>query len=350
MLRHCATPIVRVWTWLCVLALAAVALVGMPAPAAAQDFYRGKVVRVIVGFPAGGGFDLLARLLAEHLPRHIPGEPKIIVENMPGATTARAASYVYNVAPQDGSVLGIFHQGLLANQILDVQAGDFDVTRFNWIGRMGTQLSVGLAWHASGAKTIEDAKRTELIFGATTPTATSAMVPRALNALAGTRFKIVTGYQGSSDMYLAMERGETHGLATGVWYDLSRGHADWLKDRKISVLFQISNKRGRSDLASVPALPEFASADDDRKILELLASTEDMGRSFAAGPNVPADRVALLRAGFARMMADPEFLKDAAARNYELGFLPGEELQALVATIGRFPPELAAKAKKALMP
>jgi tripartite-type tricarboxylate transporter receptor subunit TctC len=335
------------------LAVAACALVLASAPTAAaqaaEEFYRGKAIRVIVGFPAGGGFDLYARILAEYLPRYIPGEPKIIVENMPGASTARAASYVYNVGPQDGTVLGIYHQGLLANQVIEVQAGDFDVTKFNWIGRMGTQLNVGMAWHTSGVKTIDDAKKTEIVFGATAPTATSAMVPRALNALAGTRFKIVPGYQGSSDMYLAMERGETHGMATGVWFDLSRDHADWLSAGKVAVLFQISTKRV-ADLPKVPALPDLASGEDDRKILELLASTEDMGRAFAAGPKVPAERVAVLRAAFAKMMADPDFLKDSAARNFEIAFLHGNELQALVATIGRFPPELTAKARKVLMP
>ena len=334
-------------------AVAACALVfasAQPAGAqSAEEFYRGKVVRVIVGFPAGGGFDLHARILAEYLPRYIPGEPKIIVENMPGASTARAASYVYNVGPQNGTVLGIYHQGLLANQVLDVQAGDFDVTKFNWIGRMGTQLSVGLAWHTSGVRTIEDAKTKEIVFGATAPTATSAMVPRALNAVAGTKFKIVPGYQGSSDMYLAMERGETHGMATGVWFDLGRDHADWLNAGKVAVLFQISTKR-IADLPNVPALPDLAAGEDDRKILELLASTEDMGRAFAAGPKVPADRVAVLRTAFAKMMADPEFLKDSAARNFEIAFLHGNELQALVANIGRFPPELTAKARKVLMP
>jgi len=315
----------------------------------AQDFYRGRLLRIIVGFPPGGGFDLYARTVAEFLPRHMPGEPRVIVENMPGASTARAASFVYNVAPQDGTVMGIFHQGLLANQVLDVQAGDFDVTKFNWIGRMGTQLNVGLVWHTTGVNTIDDAKKKEVIFGATSPSATSSMVPRALNQMVGTKFKIVTGYQGSVDMYLAMERGETHGMATGVWFDLTRERADWVKDNKVSVLFQISTTR-TADLPDVPALSQLAGSAEDNKILGLLASTEDMGRAFAAGPKVPADRVAFLRAGFAKMMMDPDFLRESAKRNFEIAFMSGEELQDLAVSIGRFSPELAAKAKKVLMP
>jgi len=248
------------------MAITAIALIFSSSAASAadsaQDFYKGKLLRIIVGFPPGGGFDLYARTVAEFLPRHMPGEPKVIVENMPGASTARAASFVYNVAPQDGTVMGIFHQGLLANQVLDVQAGDFDVTKFNWVGRMGTQLNVGLVWHTTGIKTIEDAKKKEVIFGATSPSATSSMVPRALNQMVGTKFKIVTGYQGSVDMYLAMERGETHGMATGVWFDLTRERADWVTDNKVSVLFQISTTRtadSRSD-GSIPVRSSAAAA------------------------------------------------------------------------------------------
>ncbi len=315
----------------------------------AEDFYKGKTLRIIVGFPPGGGFDLYARTVAEFLPRHLPGGSRIIVENMPGASTARAASFVYNVAPQDGTVLGIFHQGLLANQVLDVQAGDFDVTRFNWIGRMGTQLNVGLAWHSSGVRTVDDARKRDLVFGATSPTATSSMVPRALNHIAGTRFKVVPGYQGSTDMYLAMERGEIHGMATGVWFDLRRERSDWIKNDKVSVLFQISTKRV-ADLPKIPVIAEFAAAEDDRRILDLLATTEDMGRAFAAGPKVPAERVALLRSSFAKMMADRDFLSESAKRNFEIAFMSGQELQAFVANLGRFPSELGAKAKKILLP
>jgi tripartite-type tricarboxylate transporter receptor subunit TctC len=337
------------------LTLMAVALLAWglaPPPArsaeAVQDF-KGKVIRIVVGFPAGGGFDLYARTVAEFLPRFLTGEPRIIVENMPGASTARAAAYVYNVAAQDGTVFGIFHQGLLANQVLGVQAGDFDMIRFNWIGRMGTQLNVGLAWHTSGVRSIEDAKKTELVLAATTQSATSAMVPRALNQMAGTKFKVVTGYQGSTDMYLAMERGEVLGMATGVWFDLTRERADWLKSDKVSMLFQISTKR-IPDLPNVPAIPEIAAAEDDRKILHLLASTEDMGRAFATGPKVPSETVAALRAAFAKMMADPEFLRQSARRNFEIAFMHGDELQNFAASTGRFPDELRAKAKQVLMP
>jgi tripartite-type tricarboxylate transporter receptor subunit TctC len=314
-----------------------------------QDFYRNKTLKLIVGFPPGGGFDLYARMLADYLPRYLPGEPKMIVESMPGASTARAASYLYNVAPEDGTVLGLFHHALLANQALEAKAGDFDVTKFNWIGRMATRLNVGLTWHTAGIRTIEDAKKTEVVMAATAATATSAMVPRAINHAAGTKFKVVLGYQGSADMILAMERGEAHGMSTGAWYDLARDRPDWIKESKIHVLFQISTKR-IPDLSHVPVLADLATTQDDRALLDLLGRTEDMGRAFPVGPRVPPERVTLLRSAFAKMMMDPGFLREATRHHFELDVMPGEELQKFIASVGGFPPELRDKAKKILMP
>jgi tripartite-type tricarboxylate transporter receptor subunit TctC len=316
---------------------------------AGGGFYKDKVIRVIVGFPTGGGFDLYARILADYLPKYLPGKPTVVVQNMPGAATALAAGYVYGVAPQDGTVLGLFHQGLLATQVLEVKASNFDMSKFNWIGRMATRLNVGMAWHTSGVKTIEDAKKKKMVMGATTASATSAMVPRAINHAAGTKFAIVLGYQGSADMLLAMERGETEGMSTAAWVDLARDRPEWFQTGKASILFQISTKR-HPDLPNVPVLADLATNDDDRKILQLLASTEDMGRAFAAGPNVPADRVALLRTAFDKMMKDPEFVKRADELKLEIDFMHGDELQGLVANVGSFPPELGAKARSVLNP
>lgn len=315
----------------------------------AAAFYRGKLLRVVVGFPPGGGFDLYARLVAEYLPRHMPVEVKFIVENMPGAATARAAAHIYGVGPQDGTIIGICHQGLLANQVLGIQnAGDFDMLKFNWVARMGTQLNVGVVWHTAGVKNIEDAKAKELIFGATTPTATSVLVPKALNAVLGTKFKIVPGYQGSQDMALAMERGETHGFATGVWIDLVNAHADWMKNGIIRPLFQIGVKR-HLELPDVPTLGELTEKPDEKKILELLGATEDMGRAFMTGPRVPPERVALLRAAFDKMMRDPGLLNEMTAKNLEINYMHGDELQALTQNVGRMSPEVAAKARRMLV-
>jgi tripartite-type tricarboxylate transporter receptor subunit TctC len=306
-------------------------------------------MRVIVGFAAGGGFHTYGQVLAAHMERFMPGRPTFIVQDMPGAATAKAAQYIYEAAPQDGTVIGLLHQGLVANQVLGLQGGSFDVTKFNWIGRMGTRLSVGLVWHTAGVKTLDDAKRRDVILGATGPTATSVMVPMALNRLVGTRFKIVQGYTGSGEMYLAMERGETQGLGIAGWLDLTGARADWARDGKVFVLYQIALKR-HPEMPDVPTLGDLAANRDDRKIMELLASTEDMGRSFMAGPGVPRERVAILRDAFARMMADPAFLADAKAKQLDVDFMHGDELQKVVESIGAFPQSLAARAKDIVKP
>jgi tripartite-type tricarboxylate transporter receptor subunit TctC len=322
------------------------------APARAQSeeaFFRGRTVHVIIGFAAGGGFNTYGQVLAAHMGGYIPGKPTLIVENMPGAGTAKAGQYIYAVAPQDGTVIGLLHQGLVANQVLGLQAGDFDVTKFNWIGRVGTRLSVGLVWHSAGVRNLEDAKQKEVLLGATTQATTSVMVPTAINRIAGTRFKLVEGYQSSGEMYLAMERGETQGLGIAGWLDLTGARADWVRDGKVFVLYQIASTR-HADAPPVPALPELARDEDDRRILALLASTEDMGRSFVTGPAVPQLRVASLRTAFAKMMHDPAFIADAKAKQLDVDFLAGEALQQLVESVGAFPPQLAARAKEIVTP
>lgn len=315
----------------------------------AKEFYRGKVLHIVVGFPPGGGFDLYARLVAEYLPRHMPVEVHCVVENMPGASTARAAAYIYGSAPQDGTVFGICHQGLLANQALGIpNAGEFDVLKFNWIGRMGTQLNVGIVWHTAGVRSLEDCKNKEVIFGATAPTATSVMIPKALNYALGTKFKIVPGYSGSADLNMAMERGEIHGFATGVWIDLLNTHANWMSEKIIFPLFQVGVNRNPA-LPDVPTVGELGDTQDERQILSVLGGTEDMGRAFMTGPKVPLDRVALLREAFSRMMKDPELLKNAEERNLEIYPMDGADLQKFVTQVGALPKEVSDKARKLLM-
>ncbi|HTI85666.1 MAG TPA: hypothetical protein VL966_03605 [Alphaproteobacteria bacterium] len=314
-----------------------------------EDYYRGKTMRVIVGFAAGGGFHTYGQVLAAHMEHFMPGRPNFIVQDMPGAATAKAAQYIYSGSPQDGTIIGLLHQGLVANQVLDLQGGAFDVTKFNWVGRMGTRLSVGLVWHTAGVKTLADAKAKEVILGATGPTATSVMVPMALNRLIGTKFKVVQGYQSSGEMYLAMERGETQGLGIAGWLDLTGPRADWPRDGKVFVIYQIALKR-HPEMPDIPTLGDVATNPDDRKIMELLAATEDMGRSFVAGPGVPKARVAILRDAFARMMKDPEFLADAKSKQLDVDFMPGDELQKVVESIGAFPPALAQRAKDIVKP
>ena len=335
-----------------VLTMAAALVAATPlarAQDAAADFYRGKVMKIVVGFPVGGGFDVYGRVVAEHLPRFIPGSPKMIVENMPGAATARAAAHLYRIAPQDGTVMGLFHMALLTDQAMATKPGEFDLTKFNWIGRMATRLNVGVVATKTGVRTIADARKIPVVMGATAPTAISAMAPRAVNHATGALFKPILGYQGSADTVLAMERGEIGGFATAAWKDFSRDRAEWLRSGQVAVLFQIS-ARGSPELPDVPALPDLASNPSDRRMLELLARTEDMGRAFPVGPGVPPERVAILREAFARMMTDTAFLRDAARLDFELDYMPGETVQSVIAGVDTLTPEERAKFRSILIP
>lgn len=311
-----------------------------------EDFYKGKQLKVIVGYGPGGGFDAYARLLADHLPKLLPGKPIAIVQHMPGAATVKAASYIYSVGPQDGTVLGIPNHALPLNALLLHETGDgFDPAKFNWIGRLDYIDVVGVAWHESGFRSIADAKTRTLIFGATGAGGTSVMTPLVLNALAGTKFKLVQGYKDSSEQYLAMEKGEIQGMGNAIWSQLNRSRPQWIAERKIVPLYQDGYERAPA-LADVPTVPELAANDEDRKALRLLASTSVVGRAFFSGPSVPHDRVAALRAAFMAMTADPAFRGDAERLNIPLNPLSGEELQAMIAELGAYPEALFERVRR----
>ncbi|MGE5537035.1 MAG: Bug family tripartite tricarboxylate transporter substrate binding protein [Gemmatimonas sp.] len=325
--------------------LAAMA-VGTARADAVEDFYKSKTLKVIVGYGPGGGFDAYARLLADHLPRQLPGKPTAIVQHMPGAATVKAASYIYAVAPQDGTVLGIPNHALALNALLFHETGDgFDPAKFNWVGRLDYIDVVGVVWHETGIRTIADAKAREVIFGATSSGGTSVMTPLALNALAGTRFKLVQGYKDSSEQYLAMERGEIQGMGNAIWSQLRRSRAQWIAERKIVPLYQDGYERS-AGLADVPTVPELAANDEDRKVLRLLASTSVVGRSFLTGPGVPADRVKALRDAFMRMTEDAAFRAEAARIDIPLNPLPGDKLQAMIVELGGYPEALLERARR----
>jgi len=311
-----------------------------------EDFYKGKTLKVIVGYGPGGGFDAYARLLADHLPSHLPGKPTAILQHMPGAATVKAASYVYTVAPQDGTVLAIPNHALPLNALLLHEVGDgFDPAKFNWIGRLDYIDVVGVAWHEAGFKSIADAKTRTLIFGATSSGGTSVMTPLALNRLIGTKFKLVQGYKDSSEQYLAMEKGEIQGMGNAIWSQLKRSRPQWIQERKIVPLYQDGYDRAAS-LPDVPTVPELAANDEDRKVLRLLASTSVVGRAFFTGPGVTSERVTALRAAFTAMTEDPAFRSEAERLNIPLNPLSGERLQAMVAELGAYPESLLERVRQ----
>ena len=307
--------------------------------------YAGKTVRIVVGTTSGGGFDTSARVLGQYLPDHLAGSPTIVVQNMPGGSSLKAANYIYSAAPMDGTYLGVFNHSLILQKVVDPKTAQFDIEKFNWVGRMAIDDLIGVVWHSSNVKTIEDAKKKEVVIGANSGNSSSAMVPRALNALIGTKFKIVTGYPGLAERYLAMERGEIDGIAGASWTYINETRPDWVRENKLVILHQNSLERSAS-LPDTPTLIEFAKNDEDRKILHLLGLTETVGKSMAFGPGVAPAQVGALRQAFAATAADPRYQQDAKKRGLIPSTMAGEKLQAMfVAVTGSMTPEFIARFK-----
>jgi len=301
--------------------------IGWMSPAAAQpDGYRGKTINLLVGSGEGGGFDLSARLAAQFLPRFIPGNPTIVVQNMPGASGLRVAEYMSNVAPRDGSVVAITQPSMVQHKVLNA-AARFNPAEYAWIGRLGAFVTFAVVWHTAPAQTVEEAKRRELILGAVGPSGPGAMLPAALNALAGTRLTIVKGYKSAAEMGLAVERGEIHGSGSASFeYVNSKG---WL-DRKLArMLFTIGLARSPKAPDS-PTVVELAPDARGKNIMRLAASASEIGRSLLAPPGTASERVATLRQAFARMAQDPDFIAESVRRGLDVEPLPAEGILKIV--------------------
>jgi tripartite-type tricarboxylate transporter receptor subunit TctC len=297
-----------------------------------EDFYRGKTVTFIIGSGEAGAYDLGGRLMARYLARYIPGHPTMVPQNMPGASSVRAASYIYSVAPRDGTALGTAQPTIVLNKLLDPAAA-YEPDKYTWIGRLQPMTLVGVAWTGAANHTMADARERKLIVSASGASGTSAIVPWALNRLAGTHFQVVTGYQSLVPQLLAMERGEVDGVGSTTLSDVLK-HSDWIRAGKVHFLYAIAAGR-TSQLPDVPAITEFAHNDLDRTVLRLLGSVTDIGFTIMAPPGVPADRAAALRNAFRDMVRDPDFLAEAKQIGLDPEPQPGDELQSVVAdTLG----------------
>jgi tripartite-type tricarboxylate transporter receptor subunit TctC len=308
---------------------------GAQAQQSVEDFYRGRKIDMIIGYSPGGTYDLYARLVARHLGSHIPGKPIIVPRNMPGAGSRTAATWVYGLAPRDGSVLATADQSLALQQAAGDKRVQFDTTKFIYIGNPNVENNTTATWHTSGIKTIDDAKRREVTMGATGGS-TSSQYPKAMNALLGTRFKVILGYPGGNDINLAMERGEVDGRGSNSWASWKATRPHWLAENKVNILVQIGLKKA-SDLPNVPLLMELGGNDDDQMLLRLLSSSTAIGRPIFTTPDVPPERVAALRQAFDAMVRDPAFLEDAKQGHFELEPTAGETMQKLVAEIVGLP-------------
>jgi tripartite-type tricarboxylate transporter receptor subunit TctC len=291
---------------------AAMLLLSMPA-GVADDFYKGKVIRIIVGFGPGGGYDLYARLLAQYLGKHIPGQPSVVVENMNGAGSVKAANYVYGMAQKDGTVIATVDQIAPMYQMLGGEGAQFNPGDIQWLGSMAFSNGLLYTWHTSDIKSIEDAKKREVIMGGTAVTADSYIYPTVVNGLLGTKFKVVLGYPDANSSNLAIERGEVTGGGGNSWLSLLGSRRAWIDDKKINFILQVGVEK-EPELASVPLFSDLVKDPDGRQIADLISFQSAIGYASWVAPGVPADRVALLRAAFDETMKDPAMLADAAKR------------------------------------
>jgi tripartite-type tricarboxylate transporter receptor subunit TctC len=300
------------------------------------DFYRGKTVRMVIGYGVGGNYDLYGRLAAEFLGRHIPGNPTIVPVNMPGAGGFKAVDYLYRVAPKDGTHLGAVAQQLAMTLLVDTKMG-IDPTKFSYLGRLTSMVDVAVALPKSGLKSVEDARKRDVTVGAGQSTSTSAIYARALNVYAGTRFKIVTGYSGTAEIQLAAERGEVDVNGGESLPAIIVQYPEWLEGKAI-LLYQSGLTR-YSLLAQVPTMLELATNDEGRTVMRVLAGTAEIGRSILTPPDVPAERVAALRAAFAAMVKDPDFIAATKKRKLMIDPASGEQMDAVTRETMKLPKE-----------
>jgi tripartite-type tricarboxylate transporter receptor subunit TctC len=314
-----------------------------PAPARAQagPSLAGKNVQMLIGFGAGGGYDLWGRVVARHIGQHLPGSPTVVPQNMPGAGSFVAANNIYNLAPKDGSVMGIIARDAALGPITGAVGARFDPTKITWLGTPTTETNVCIANSTSKVKTLKDLYDKELIVGDTGVGTGTHSYPKALNALLGMKFKIIAGFPASSDVFLAMERGEVDGICESL-DSVSGKRPDWIPSRKVTILFQ-GGAAPNPELKDVPFVADLARNPDDRLAIEFLYAGQGIGRPFVAPPDMPADRLKMVRDAFAATMKDPEFLEDAKRNMLDVEPEDGEHLTALIKKIYATPKPIVDK-------
>ena len=308
---------------------------------AQPDFYKGKTIDMFIGTPTGGGYDQYGRLLGRHMSRHISGHPQFVFKNMPAGGGRQAMNHVYNVAPRDGTAFGITIRNIAFDPLMGETATLIDGLKLQWIGSLNNEIPVCVSWHTTPFRTVEDTRKAEIVMGSSGPTASDSVHAKMLNHIAGSKIRIVLGYKGSGAVHLAMEGGEVQGRCGLGWDSIVSRYPHWIKDKKVSVLAQFGMSKHR-DIPEVPSILDFAKTDEHRQLAELLLAPLEMGRPFFAPPDVPPDRIAILRRAFDATVKDPEFLADAQKQNVELHPMPGEAVQALVKRIYATPEPVVA--------
>jgi tripartite-type tricarboxylate transporter receptor subunit TctC len=312
------------------------------------DFYKGATLRFIVGYEPGGGMDLYARLIARHVAVHLPGRPRVVVENMPGASSMIATNYVYNVAPQDGTVVLAAGAALPFTPLFGDANAKFDALKFNWLPAPASEITVLTLWHDAAVKSIADARTTEATLATNGATGTAGFYGRLLNAVLDTRFKLIAGYKGgNAEALLAMERGEVDGHPGIPWATLKATKQDWLREGKLQLLVQYGGKP-HPDLKDTPFARDLITSDEDKAMFDVGIAPLVIGRPYMQGPRVPADRAAAMRKAFQATFADKDFLADAEHARVDIDPSPlsGEQVREIVASTYAASPDIIGRLKK----
>jgi tripartite-type tricarboxylate transporter receptor subunit TctC len=318
------------------------------ASAQASDAFKGKEIRLLVGQPAGGGYDLYARLFAKFLPRFLAGGPVVISQNMPGAGSILMANFIYAQAAADGTVLGMGGGTIATAGLFAFPGAKFDSRRFSWIGSMNSEIGVAVSWRPSKVNSAQDLFTEDLLVGGAGATSNSVIFPNALNKILETRFKVIPGYKGSADSALAMERGEVQGIGAWNYSSIASSRPDWIAEHKLNFLLQVSLTKHPS-LPTVPTVLELSRDAEQRQLLSLILAQQRIGRPILAPPAVPSDRLADLRSAFLAMMVDSEFKQEAEKLGVEIVEpMSGDDISRLLSELYSAPPDLISKASAAL--
>ncbi len=313
------------------------------------EFYKGKSISILVGSSPGGGYATYAGVLERHYSRHIPGNPNIIAKSMPGAGSLKATSVIYNKSPKDGTEMAAIFMGAVVEPLIGDQGKTFDANKLVYVGSLNRETSICISWHASGIKSFEELFQKEMVVGASGWTSSIRQYPTVLKNLLGAKFRVISGYEGSSEARLAMEKGETQGICGLQWSSFATSHADWIKEKKVNILLQMApDSHPDLDKLGVPNVWKYVKTPDQERALRVIFTQLKFGRPYILPPGVPADRVKALRDAFMATAKDPAFLADAEKAKIGIDAVSGDEVQKLVADVYKTPAADVQRAKAAL--
>jgi tripartite-type tricarboxylate transporter receptor subunit TctC len=314
----------------------------------AADFYKGKTVQVLIGYGAGGGYDTYGRTLARHLGKHIPGNPTVIVKNVPGAGSLVLMNQIANSLPSDGTLIGVVNSGMPFEPLFGNDKAKFDVSSLNWLGSLASEVTVGVATKKSGISSWDDLKTKKMTVGATGAGSNTNFIPRVLSDTFDLNMQVIPGYTSSNDIILAMSRGEVEGMGSRFMSSLKSSTPQWLeKDSDVNILYQLGGRNKHPDLPNVPKVSDLAKTDKQRQIVNLLSARLVVGRPLVAPPGVPAERHAVLEKAIADTVADPEFLADAKKQSLDIDYMSGQEMKEFFREVYQTPKEVVEQVQKA---